>query len=401
MLSAQNKAYLFIGMTLAMDCSRVSALEAEDILSFRTGPLSIKPQMALTEVYSDNIFYLPKNEVDDFITMVSPGLKLQLGKPEKNYLALGYTFDELLYVNNPSLDTSQHTIDLSDRLQAQRLTLTGSDRIQILSSPLGGVERILSSRNIDRNSYNDNYTLSYDISERTAAYLRGTYSALDYNQGVDLYSSDTLTGTGGFAYRAFSKTSFFGEVYYGETTTSPNVPSLPKNPDVTFIGGYVGARGNFTEKLSGLVKVGYESREFSDGSSAPSQPVVDMSVTQRFTDKTALSLTYSRQNSVSSQYTRETFNADIIGLQLNQSLGPSRKWEASLGGSYYRYSYELGGQSLGLNYDYIRGSFNLAYKVQLWLTASLGYDFERLTGSPGGTTDYTVNRVNLRLAVGF
>src|SRR5262249_5478449 len=156
------------------------------------------------------------------------------------------------------------------------------------------------------------------VSERTAAYLRASHTATDYHEGVNLYDIENLTGTAGFGYRAFARTVFFGELYYGQTTTTPNSPLLVSNPRVNYLGGFLGARGNFTEKLSGVVKVGYESREFSDGTPAPSDPVVDVSLTERFTDQTTLSLTYSRLNNVSVQYTRQSYTADLIGLQFSQ-----------------------------------------------------------------------------------
>src|SRR5579862_3123688 len=70
-----------LGMSLALLPDRVAALDAEDVLDYRFGPLSIKPQAGLSEIYNDNIFYLPNNTASDFITMVSPGLKLELGRP--------------------------------------------------------------------------------------------------------------------------------------------------------------------------------------------------------------------------------------------------------------------------------------------------------------------------------
>ncbi len=404
-----------LGMSLALLPDRVAALDAEDVLYYRFGPLSIKPQAGLSEIYNDNIFYLPNNTVSDFITMVSPGLKLDLGRPnppdmrysnlgfyvpDRNYFSLAYQYDQLFYADNPTIDTGQHSINISDRLIGQRLSLSGTDRLQFLSSPLGGVERIITARNISRNIYDDNYLLNYDVSEKTAAYLRATHSEQDFQSGIPLYSADTLTGTAGFGYRAFPKTSFFGEVYYGQSTTSPESPQLPTNPDVSFVGGYVGARGNFTQKLIGVVKVGYEERQFSDGSSAPSQPVVDMSLTEHFTEKQALTLSYSHQNNVSLQFTRETFTADIVGLQFSQALGSRGKWTLTASPTYAHYGYDFRGATVA-NYDNIRGTLGLAYKIQLWLTASLAYDFERLTGSQNGTLDYTVNRVTFRMNVGF
>lgn len=390
---------------------QVTALEPEDFLFFKVGHLTLRPQVAVAEVYNDNIFYQDQREVQDFITIVSPGLKLQLGRPEANYISLGYNMDQLFYLENPDLKTAQHTIDVRTHLDFDRFRVEGSDRVQFLSSPLGGViERVVGpdgsvtivSGNIDRTSWDDTYTFSYDIGEKTGIYLRGTHNFIDYQEGIGLYDLETWKGTGGFAFRAFPKTAFFGEVHYGQTTTEPNHPLLARNPELSFVGGYVGVRGNFTEKLTGSAKIGYEAREFSDGSEAPSEPVVDISLSHLFSPKRMLSLTYSRLNTVSVQYSRQTYTADSIGVQLVQMLGTSRKWQASVSGNYILYQYEqTQGGSNRTQYDYLRASINVAYYIQRWLTASAGYDFERVAGDSRGVIDYNVNRVTLRLAIGY
>ena len=399
------------GLATAISCATISALEPEDFLVFRTGPFSLRPQLALSEQYNDNLFYQEKDTVQDFITIVSPGLKLELGKQTHNFISLAYTMDQLFYIDNPDLETTQHLIELRNHLEWQKLMLEGSDRIQFLSNPLGGVvERVVDTNgvvtvlgnNIDRTVWDDAYTLTYLLGEKAGIYVRGNHNSVDYRQRVGLYDLETLSGTGGFSYRAFAKTAFFGEVYYGQTATDPNSPFLPSNPDLNFIGGYVGVRGNFTPKLSGMAKLGYESREFGDGTSAPSEPVVDLSLTQQFSERTALTLSYSRLNTVSVQYSRQTYTADSIGLQLSQIFGATGKWRASVGGSYVMYQYEVTGPSSNnTQYDYLRGSANLSYQIQKWLTSSVGYDFERVSGDSRAVIDYTVNRVSLRLAIGY
>jgi hypothetical protein len=388
---------------------RLLALEPEDVLFIQKGPLTFRPQFSLSELYNDNIFYQSQDQVQDLITDISPGLKLQLGRPEHNYISLSYTLDELLYADHSDLDAPQHAVLLSDQFQLERLKLVGSDRFQLASSPPGGVvERIIGTNglativgsNVDRLSFEDSYTLSYDLGEKTGIYVRANHNSSDYQQGIGLYDIETLVGTFGFGYRAFPKTIFFGELYYGLTTTDPNIATLPPNPDLNFVGGYVGVRGNFTEKLSGMVKAGFEQREFAENAGSSGDPVVDMALTQRFSEKQSLSLTYSRQSSVSVQYSRQTYTTDSMGLQFTQLLGPSRKWQVGLGGNYSMYSYDQSGAN-AVQYDYVRASVSLAYRIQRWLTTSLGYDFERVIGDNRAVIDYDVNRVTLRLAIGY
>src|SRR5262249_54218134 len=77
---------LFLIASLANVGQKALGLEAQDVLYFRAGPLTLRPQVGISEVYNDNVFYLAKSPVSDFITAISPGLKLQLGRPQENYL---------------------------------------------------------------------------------------------------------------------------------------------------------------------------------------------------------------------------------------------------------------------------------------------------------------------------
>ena len=44
----------------------------------------------------------------------------------------------------------------------------------------------------------------------------------------------------------------------------------------------------------------------------------------------------------------------------------------------------------------------MAYQIQRWLTANAGYEYEWVNGQSLSTAiDYNVNRVTLRLAIGY
>src|SRR6266540_338921 len=202
------------------------AVDATSLLVYSVGPLHVKPQLSLSERYDDNIFYRAGNAVeDDFVTVVSPGVNFQLGRRDANYILFDYQFD------------------------------------QFLSGILGGTDNL--GRRVDRRTYYDNYTIGYALTEKTGIYVAGLFDAVDYEKGTPLYDSNTLRGTGGFAFQVTPKSRLFGEVYYGQAAIDPNGAAV-KGPHQEFLGGFLGARGEFTSRLTGRVKAGYEVREFSD-----------------------------------------------------------------------------------------------------------------------------------------
>lgn len=438
--------WMAAGLSLAAAGSS-PALEPSDVLVYRRDPLTLRPHVALTETYNDNIFSRPEGE-EDFITTFAPGLNLQLGREEGNFVAFDYTFFQHFYAKLDELNAGEHSFDLRSRFRGERLAVTGSDRIQLLSNPIGLVQVVSSgpetpppiiggegtggpsqgggtapdpngpgesptspvrggeiittieARNVDRVVYSDNYNLGYAISEKTSVYLQGAHSTTDYESGVGLYDINTLRGTAGFGFQTFEKLGFFGEVYYGQTATTPNFPA-PKNPHVEFMGGSLGARGKFTEKLSGSVKVGYEDRKFSDDSPAPSAPVVDVALSHHVREKTLIALNYSRLHDVSVQFARESYTADIVRLQLHQLLGGSGRWRAMIGGSYGNYEYEAGTGSPDRAYVLYSGSAGLTYQIQEWLAASFSYSYDRIDSDSVGIFDYDINRITLGVAVGY
>ncbi|MEK7675322.1 MAG: outer membrane beta-barrel protein [Verrucomicrobiota bacterium] len=379
---------------------QLQALDASDILIFSRDPVILRPQLEMTEAYNDNIFFKSDDQVGDIVSTISPGLNVQLGKLEGNFLSADYMFDNVFYADNSEQNAQQHRLAFRNKYEFKRLTVEGNDGIAFLSSVLGGGFS-LGGVKVDRTMFNDAYTLRYAVSPKTGVYLRGSHDAVDYQEGIGLSDANTLIGTGGFSYQAFPKTSAFGELYYGQTGTDPNDPVTIKPPHAEFIGGFLGVSGSFTEKLSGSVKAGYEMREFSDRTPAPSLPVVEASVTQRFSEKTSLALSYSRRGYVSVQFLKQSYTADMINLSLVQWVGTSGKLRATLGGAYDLYQYEKVGAFAERKDDSYTAYLNLNYDLRLWLKANLGYHFESFRSDLPGVIDYDVNRVTLGLAIGY
>ncbi|MBI4327219.1 MAG: outer membrane beta-barrel protein [Chloroflexi bacterium] len=384
----------------AATTSQLQALEASDLLIFSRDPVILRPQLDLSETYNDNVFFQHTNPVGDLVSTISPGLNIQIGKLEGNSFAVDYMFDNVFYAQKTEQNAQQHRLALRNKFALERLSIEGADQIEFLSSVLGGGISSLGLR-VDRSVYDDNYTIRYEISPKTSVYIQGAHSAIDYQETIGLYDYNTLRGVAGFAYQGLPKTSFFGELYYGQTGTDPNGTLTIKPPHAEFIGGFLGARGSFTEKLSGTVKAGYEIREFSDGTPAPSLPVVEASVTQRLSEKTVLSLQYARRGYVSVQVLKQSYTADTADLSLVQWVGTTGKLRANLGAGYNLYQYERVGLSPERTDDSLTAYLNLTYDLRLWLKAYMGYYFESFRSDLPGVIDYDVNRVTLGLSIGY
>jgi hypothetical protein len=395
--------------------ARALALDASDVLVYSFGPVRVRPHVTVSGMYDDNIFFqgnksLPGVSAEaDFITVVSPAVNLQLGRTLGNHILLSYEMDQTFYARNNAQDHRDHLLSLHTRLQGNRLSLEGSDSVQFLSGILGGslVQTNTQNARVDRLAFLNHYRLEYDLTEKIGAYVDGTHDATDYEEGTTLYDANTLRGTGGFAFRIAPKIRVFGEGYYGQSAVNPNRPfntndlSSVKGPHLDVLGGFVGASGDFHPKLTGSVKVGYETRRFSNSSAEAASPVVDASLTGRINDKTTAVVGYARRSSVSVQAAGQSYASDIVSAGLDRVLSSDGKLLARLGGSFENATYEDFGTYGGRNDKAYRANFALIYNIQLWLSTSVAYDFEKYVSNDPTIIDYDVNRVSVRVSVGY
>lgn len=400
--------YWLAGAAAAFSANSAIAVEASDILVFSKGPLSLRPQFGLVEEFNDNIFYDDDDRESDFITTVSPGLKLQLGQdlPTENHITLAYTYDRSFYVHNSSQNANQHHFITDTMFKKHRFSIEGADRFEMLSSVLGGGFSVGKQR-VDRTLWLDVYRFDYRIGERMGVYVEGQHVSTDYESGIALYDTRTLIGTGGFEYTLSEDVFLFGEGYYGQTSLEANFAS-PKPPGTEFIGGFVGARGNFTEKLKGRLKVGYEVSSFHGNlppgvdDSAGSAPVVEGSITYLPTERLTTTLSYSRRQQVSVQFIRSSYVLDSVTASVSQVLGSTGRLRLDLSGTYAMFSFDPAPAYPGGRTDSTwRVQTGASYFFQTWLSTRLEYSYERFTSDFASVVDYDVNRVTLSLALGY
>jgi len=413
--SRRGQCRLTIAAGLFAAGARALALDASDVLVYSLGPVRVRPHVTVSGRYDDNIFYQGNKSSpgvsaeEDFITTVSPAVNFQLGRLQGNHILLSYEMDQALYARNNNQDHRDHLVSLNTRFQWNRLSLDGNDSVQFLSGILGGslVQTNTQIARVDRVAFLDHHRLEYGLSEKISSYVEGSYDATDYEEGTTLYDANSLRGTGGFAFKITPKIRLFGEGYYGQSAIDPNRPFNPadpssiKGPHLDVAGGFIGASGDFQPKLTGSVKVGYETRRFSNSSEEAASPVVEASLTGRIDDKTTAVLSYSRRSSVSVQAASQSYASDVVTAGLDRVLSSDGKLVARLGGNFQNDEYEARGTFGGRNDKSYRANFALIYNIQLWLSTSVAYEFEKFVSSDRTTIDYDVNRVTVRVSVGY
>lgn len=391
------------------------ALDPSDILVYSAGPVVIRPRLYLAEQFTDNLYYQSQVPRSDFIGIVQPGVESELGQPDTPvHVRLSYQLQSLNYAENSQNNSLDHFLTLETALGRGRLTpegpprlaLVGTDSAQFASSIYGGLASFAQGAagqagTVDRQSYQFDHRLGYSLSEKTGVYGVGRYDAINFQGNTMFVSVGTLRGTAGFEWKGLSKTWFFGEAYYGQSAGRPNSPGTPKGPHTESMGGFLGARGNFTAKLSGMVKAGYEDSAFADGSGAVSSPVVEASVTWQPRERTSTQLTYSRRSASSVQWTRTLITADMVTVGLRQALGTPARAAVVVSGSMGINDYSASAYWKNRVDNFFLARLQLSYQFRLWLSAGLGYEFQMLSSSDKTVVDYQVNRVTLSVNIGY
>ena len=90
--SKRGQCLLTVAAGLFAAGTRAWAVDASDLLVYSIGSVQVRPNVSVAEQYNDNIFYRSStnssstNSVEhDFITTISPGVRVQLGRREARF----------------------------------------------------------------------------------------------------------------------------------------------------------------------------------------------------------------------------------------------------------------------------------------------------------------------------
>ena len=390
------------------------ALEPYDVLVYSVGPVLIRPQFDFTETYSSNVFYSEDNPQDNFISYISPGIDLLLGRIEDNYVAFNYHATVVNYnqseeseddVINPIRTDDLNRVDnylaLGSRWEFNRVVVQGTSRVDFLGGLLGAGEGSFTRGNIDRVENAHNYSVGTKVTEKSKVTVSGNYYERDLEDKATLLDYSSWRAKLGYQYDSFSKTSLLGEVYYGEYETSQN-SGLGQGGDAEALGAFIGATGEFTSKINGEVRVGYETRSArSTGTTTDSDGVVgEIALTYNISAKSVAQLAFERRFGLDISSQGSTQTTDELKFQFKQALGNSGKLAASFLALFQNKDFD-GGFSDGRNDQFFVTGVGLDYNIQDWLIVGAGYNFTSFETDSLRYSDYDVHNVNVSLQIGY
>ncbi|MEY4692680.1 MAG: putative beta-barrel porin 2 [Verrucomicrobiota bacterium] len=395
--------------------------------------VALPPQAPATATYLLAGFqtnrYALNPKVSDLIGTVSPGVSFQMGSEEENHLNLQYQSDNTRYFDLGVSPVPMHRILLAGKYDNRsRLRMEGTHATEFVSSFMGGWVN-LGQTLVDRWSHNTSGRVTYDSTDKTDVYLSGNHNYLNF-QNVNLYGNDGWRANLGASYKPTDRVSVFVEGGYGLTDFIRGTSALGFIPTSHVYGGFVGLRGQFTERLDGTIGGGYEIREFPDIPGASfSIPAANVAVNYAFRETTKFSLSYTRRTDNAAQIARQGVTYDTAAINVQQLLGTTGTWMATGGVSYQGGAFDsltgfgtafepiAGTRVRSLNLrtvDYKRDdtmvslSGGISYIPRKWLRFGLNYSYENysIRYADAGLRDvflpaYDAHRVMAGVQIGY
>lgn len=348
--------------------------------------------------YDDNIFTADTDPESSFKSIIDPQLLVNL-PGDQTFAGLRYTY-RMTYFENRSSDPidQEHIVDvLFSHTFNPRLTLDVNNQFRHGVEPelvesSAGVPVIL--RRQGDFLYNSlNGTLSYNLSRRWVAAVRGGWQVWDYdvstvasNNNRNVYDS-TLS----LRYAVDPRTTAGVNYRYSRTDYDIAEINDVRNSDSHL--GFVSVIRRFNPKWSAELDTGAEYRAFDNGDTQVA-PLVDASTTYNYAPQSAVTagLRYSIEVTEVSTYR----SADALSFfgQINHQLTP----KLSAGGKVVLVVSQLENPVLAGAADNIEEvefqlGLNLRYQFTRWCSGELGYTFDMVNSDLAGQ-DFDRNRAS-------
>ncbi|MBI3884186.1 MAG: outer membrane beta-barrel protein [Opitutae bacterium] len=337
---------------------------------FLTGSIAVR--------FDDNIFLSPDSsatapKVSDTIVSFKPGVELVFGKGSANKGNLHYREEYVRYSDNDNQNSSIADLGFTSQYDNGKTKMgAAASFVQLAQNQPGvgaGTGR-LARRDVTNGKANTEFAFSEKTSFGAALVFDKTnYADAAFTDSsawsvpVDVYYEMTpkLDMSVGYRYRA--------------TTLSGSASDNKEH----FLN--IGSRGEFTPKLNGQVRVGYNKRTFDRGSDE-SGFGLDTSLGYAYSEKTSFQLSVNNGfgNSATGQSTK-VFSAGVSGRS-----ALSEQWSMGASLDLRSVDYRRFGAIAPRSEDYYQFGLNVSYVYSSYLNFTAAYDYKNNDASiPAGS----------------
>ncbi len=343
---------------------------------------------------------------------VTAGFGDVVGK-SANYIRLDYAPTVQLYTNASDANSIQHLIRLEGQYSFGRLTISGSQDVQILDgadlnvttntgTTVNRVNLDVSART-EVSIYVSRVIFNYSLSEKSALALALLYNNNDYQS---LISSQTTSGDFSYNYAYSPKLSL------GLALSVGYLGVQEPNPSQTFEQVNVRASYQASGKLAVNASVGLEVRQFQNSSDQHVTPVLELGALYQPFDGTTVSLSGSRRVlssatlagqdytatgftvSVRQRFLRRFFPSLTFGYDNSEYFGTGTVGDPNANGAT-----TAGSATRSDNYLYVQPALETQIRDN-W-SASVFYTHRENVSTGAASTGFSNNQFGVRTSVSF
>lgn len=316
----------------------------------------------------DNIYLDGTNEADDTIMSFTPGVDLVFGKGSVTKGNAYYREEIRRYSDNDNQDTELSSLGFNSKydngvtkadFNASYAQVAQNDNDL---NPVGTIVR--------RKLTNLGAKVEFGISEKTSLAAGISFAKTDYGP-ASYVDSDIWSLPLDVYYKASPKMDW--SLGYRYRSTDLGGAGLDSTDH--FVN--VGARGEFSPKLTGQVRVGLSQRSFDVGDD-DTQLGFDSNLTYEYSEKTYY--TFSLSNDFGSSGTGDSTETFRIGLNASNKL--SEQWSFNGGLSLNKTDYSTRSD------DYLEGQLGVTYTLNSMVNFGASYTY-RDNGSDSALAEFT------------
>lgn len=412
--SSKSKLSAAIAAGIGFPCWGARAIEAYDLLVHEVGPVLIKPSFSLTTSYESNMFYREEQKEDNLVLNYAPGFNVFAGEMDRSYVSLNYQMRGVQYLikktdpnstplnplTSDDLNRIDHDAVLAYDYALSKFDINGRSEVEFIGGILTGSTGLQRTA-VNRLRQQHDFGIKGEVTPKIRGTLRVRYDATNFENDSDLYDRNSWRTTLGLNYDAFARNFLISEIYYSQRHSKPNSGvANPTETDVNAIGGFIGAQGEFTPKIRGEVRVGYEASERSDSLDTPEGVIGEITLAYQITPKNSLELSYNRRYGLSVDSGSSGYASNQVDLSFLQQIGTTGQWLANITGGFLDRDY-VAGFFDNRKDKYYTASVGLTYRIRDWLTSGVSYQFAKFDTNASGRNSYDIHRVSLTMTIGY
>jgi hypothetical protein len=378
--------------------------------------------LSVAEQWTDNLFYTPDDTKSDFVTFVSPGIRLSLPGTKEELLTvagsttapggvsfgrmvagggrsfqayLSYTPEFEFYAENTDEEITTH---LANGLLSWRLR--SGLALELIDQFTVGYQDYDEGLSMSRDEYTSNlvgFDVLYPVGSRLDLRFDYKHYQVAYDAAAEADRNRTDQSLSAYLfYKVRSKLSVFVQYQWIDIEYDMDSGAIGDSVDQRWFGGF---SWDISAKSSGTVKIGNGEKEFDDPArESESDIVFEAQIEHDFTPKTSAYLRAYRRQEETTIETADYTLTQFVEMGLAQQM--TYRIQATLDLDYTLEEYNGGVVVVGNprqrdDHTY-SATAGLNYAPRGWLSFGLEYGYQE-RDSNFDAYDYSAHRVLLRI----